>query len=76
MLEHQYGATLLAGLLTGDPMPELGDDATPVEVRFQASPVSAVDDLLITGLDRVLPTVAPEPLIERVERGRQAGIRW
>jgi hypothetical protein len=49
VLEHQYGATLLAGLLTGDPMPELGDDATPVEVRFQASPVSAVDDLLITG---------------------------
>jgi hypothetical protein len=36
-------------LLTGDPVPELGDDATPAAMRFQASPVSAVDDLLITG---------------------------
>lgn len=36
-------------LLTGDPLPELGDDVTPAEVRFQASTVSAVDDLLISG---------------------------
>lgn len=49
MLEHQYGATLLAALLTGDPLPELGDDVTPLVVRFQASTVSAVDDLLISG---------------------------
>jgi len=47
--EHQYGATLLARLLTGDPLPELGDDVTPAVVRFQASMVSAVDDLLISG---------------------------
>ena len=49
VLEHQYGATLLASLLTGDPLPELGDDVTPMAVRFQASAVSAVDDLLISG---------------------------
>lgn len=49
MLEHQYGATLLASLLTADPLPELGDDVTPAVVRFQASAVSAVDDLLISG---------------------------
>jgi hypothetical protein len=40
VLEHQYGATLLASLLTGDPVPELGDDVTPMAVRFQASAVS------------------------------------
>ena len=49
VLEHQYGATLLASLLTGDPLPELGDDVTPMVVRFQVSAVSAVDDLLISG---------------------------
>ena len=49
VLEHQYGATLLASLLTGDPLPELGDDVTPMTIRFQASAVSAVDDLLISG---------------------------
>jgi hypothetical protein len=49
VLEHQYGAVLLASLLTGDPLPELGDDATPTAIRFQASAVSAVDDLLISG---------------------------
>lgn len=50
VLEHRYGAVLLACLLTGDPVTELGDDATPVAVRFQASAVSPVDDLLVTGL--------------------------
>lgn len=49
VLEHRYGATLLASLLTGDPLRELGDDAVPAEVRFQAAAVSAVDDLLVTG---------------------------
>jgi hypothetical protein len=49
VLEHQYGATLLGALLTGDPVPELGDDVTPTTIRFQASAVSAVDDLLISG---------------------------
>src|SRR5918996_1230784 len=49
VLEHQYGALLLAHLLTGDPTPLLGDDATPTSVRFQASPFSQVDDLLVEG---------------------------
>jgi TPR repeat protein len=49
VLEHRYGAVLLACLLTGDPVTELGDDATPVSVRFQASAVSPVDDLLVVG---------------------------
>lgn len=49
VLEHRYGATLLAGLLTGDPVAVLGADATPVQVRFQASAFSPVDDLLVTG---------------------------
>jgi hypothetical protein len=49
VLEHRYGATLLCSLLTGDPIPELGDDATPVLVRFQASAISLVDDLVVVG---------------------------
>ncbi len=49
VLEHRYGATLLASLLTGDPLPELGDDVVPVAVRFQAVAVSDVDDLFVTG---------------------------
>jgi hypothetical protein len=49
VLEHRYGATLLVALLTGDPVAVLGADATPVQVRFQASAVSPVDDLLVTG---------------------------
>ncbi len=49
VLEHRYGATLLAALLTGDPVPVLGADARPVLVRFQASAFSPVDDLLVIG---------------------------
>ena len=49
LLEHRYGAVLLASLLTQDPVQELGDDTAPLTVRFQASAVSAVDDLLISG---------------------------
>jgi TPR repeat protein len=49
VLEHRYGAVLLVSLLTSDPLPELGDDVEPVSVRFQASAISAVDDLLVTG---------------------------
>jgi hypothetical protein len=49
VLEHQYGAILLCNLLTGDPTPELGDDAIPVSVRFQASAISPVDDLVVAG---------------------------
>lgn len=35
VLEHRYTATVLACLLTRDPLPELGDDATPMLVRFK-----------------------------------------
>lgn len=50
-LEHRYGATLLVALLTGDPVTELGDDVTPRSVRFQASSVSPVDDLVVESTD-------------------------
>jgi hypothetical protein len=49
VLEHRYGAVLLSHLLTGDSVPQLGDDATPVSVRFQASAFSPVDDLVVVG---------------------------
>ena len=49
VLEHRYGALMLCHLLTGDPVPELGDDATVVRVVFQARAETAVDDLLIEG---------------------------
>lgn len=49
VLEHRYGAVLLAHLLTGDPIPGLGDAVSPEMVRFQASAVSPVDDLLVVG---------------------------
>lgn len=50
MLEHRYGALLLSGLLTGDPVPELGDDATPQAITFQASSFSPVDDIVVLGV--------------------------
>ncbi|MGW5066813.1 hypothetical protein ACWEQJ_11970 [Streptomyces cyaneofuscatus] len=49
VLEHRYGALLLSHLLTADPLAELGDDATPGELVFQASASSPVDDLLLSG---------------------------
>ena len=49
VLEHRYGAMLLSHLITGDPLPELGNDATVVRVAFQASTQSPVDDLLVLG---------------------------
>jgi hypothetical protein len=52
VLEHLYGAILLSSLLVGDPITELGDDATPVSVRFQGRSVSPVDDLIVSGLAR------------------------
>jgi hypothetical protein len=50
-LEHQYVATLLAALLVGDPTAELGDRVALTAVRLQASDVSAVDDLVLEGID-------------------------
>jgi len=52
VLEHLYAAVLLSSLLTGDPITELGDDATPVSVRFQGRTLSAVDDLIVSGSAR------------------------
>ncbi|MFH8976313.1 hypothetical protein [Streptomyces sp. NPDC017890] len=49
VLEHDFGAVLLAHLLLGDPVPALGDDVTPVSVRFQDSSFSPVDDLIVVG---------------------------
>lgn len=51
-MEHLYGATLITTLLTGDPLTELGADAVPSEVRFQAQADSAVDDYLVLGHTR------------------------
>lgn len=52
VLEHRFGATVLAALLVGDPIPGLGDDFTVERVAFQASAESAVDDLVVTGVSK------------------------
>ena len=49
VLEHRYGALLLSHLLTGDPLPELGSDATVTRVAFQARAESEVDDFMVVG---------------------------
>jgi hypothetical protein len=46
-LEHTYGATLLAAVLTGGPVPGLGDDMRPMRVQMQAG--GAVDDYVVDG---------------------------
>ncbi|GIE37093.1 hypothetical protein Ait01nite_101380 [Actinoplanes italicus] len=48
-LEHSFGALLLAGLLQGHPVPTLGDEITPHEVRFQQAAFCPVDDLAVQG---------------------------
>ncbi|MET9347554.1 PQQ-binding-like beta-propeller repeat protein [Streptomyces termitum] len=49
VLEHRFGAVLLSHLLTGRPVPALGDHITPTHVRFQGHPISRVDDILVRG---------------------------
>ncbi|MDQ0711383.1 outer membrane protein assembly factor BamB [Streptomyces luteogriseus] len=49
VLEHRYGAVLLSHLLTGTPVPGLGDAVTPVRIRFQARSISRVDDIVVVG---------------------------
>ena len=49
--EKRYGALLLCHLLTGNPVPELGDDASVVSVSFQARATSPVDDFFVVGRD-------------------------
>ncbi|MEU4616602.1 ATP-binding protein [Streptomyces umbrinus] len=49
LLEHRYAATLVAALLTEDPISELGDGIAPLVVRLQASDVSPIDDVVVEG---------------------------
>jgi hypothetical protein len=42
VLEHRYGTVLLASLLTRAPIPDLGDDAPPVYLRFQGALTPAI----------------------------------
>ena len=51
-LEHTYAACLIAGLLAGDAVGELGDSLAVDSIRLQASDQSDVDDILIEGHDR------------------------
>lgn len=49
VLEHAYGGALLARLLQQGPVRGLGDDVTPIEVRFQQAASVPVDDLVVVG---------------------------
>ncbi|ONH25786.1 hypothetical protein [Pseudofrankia asymbiotica] len=49
VLEHAYGAVLLAALLQGVPVSGLGNEVRPREVRFQQSATCPVDDLVVLG---------------------------
>jgi len=49
VLEHAYGAVLLAALLQRRPVLGLGDEFTPCEVRFQQAATCPVDDLVVIG---------------------------
>ncbi|GGR47998.1 hypothetical protein GCM10010251_76320 [Streptomyces aurantiogriseus] len=51
-IEHRYAATLVAALLTEDPISELGDDVVPHSVRLQASHISPIDDVVVEGRTR------------------------
>lgn len=50
-LEHSYAACLIAGLLAGDALTELGDSLSADSICLQASDTSEVDDILIEGRD-------------------------
>ena len=49
VLEHVYGATLLAALLLGAPLDLMGDGLAIDEEAFQAWGTSTVDDYVVTG---------------------------
>lgn len=51
-LEHSYAACLIAGLLAGDAVTELGDSLAADSIRLQASDLGDVDDILLEGHDR------------------------
>jgi hypothetical protein len=50
-LEHSYAACLIASLLAGDALPELGDALSVDTIRLQASDLSDADDIVIEGRD-------------------------
>lgn len=50
-LEHSYAACLVASLLSGDAISELGDSIFADSIRLQASDMSDVDDIVIEGRD-------------------------
>jgi hypothetical protein len=50
-LEHSYAACLVAALLTGGFVPELGDAIALESIRLQASDVSDADDIVLEGRD-------------------------
>ena len=50
VLEHAYGATLLAALLAGTSIDLIGDAVLIDEVAFQARGQSPVDDFVVTGV--------------------------
>lgn len=51
-LEHTYATYLVAGLLAGEALTELGDSVVVDAIRLQASDQADVDDILIEGRDR------------------------
>ena len=52
VLEHVYGATVLAAMLLSDPVVGLGDEQAVVRVAFQAGAWSPVDDVMVEGESR------------------------
>jgi hypothetical protein len=58
-LERRVGALYLATLLTGDTLPELGDDRSILSIRFQQAPRVPIDDLVIAAgrSDETAPSV-------------------
>lgn len=68
VLEHTFGATLLAALLLGDPVPGLGDEQTVVSVTFQAGRLSPVDDIVVVGEPRGRPRALGRQLSIGVRR--------
>lgn len=50
VMEHRYGASLLAALVLHEPVPGLGGVLVPVKVAFQKADLTPVDDLVSSPL--------------------------
>lgn len=80
-LEHTYAAYLIAGLLAGEVLTELGDSVFVHSIRLQASDQADVDDILIEGLDthgdvhRSSIAVRRSPLLTRTDTDSVSLIR-